>query len=228
MVDGQEVFKREPMNGYKPFTYLTKLTITFALILSFATQTSGQYGYVKLESDSLISGYIKSYKEFNTAEQGLEIWRTKQDKAPIRILKTDIREYAIKKDTSRILHDFSPFIDKEIYFHNAEAQYVNRGKLNLLVIKDYKRYIPQITPGNGASVISLGIYLVKYGIDKNHIYIIEDSKTGLIKAMPSKKEGLNLALLDFFPESFLQRYAKEKKEITDKNLPEFIAFYNSK
>ena len=59
------------------------------------------------------------------------------------------------------------------------------------------------------------------------MYLIEDRTTGLLKAIPSRKDELKEALLDFFPELYIIKYAEVKGEINYKSLPDLVKLYNS-
>ena len=59
-----------------------------------------QNGYVRLGNDSTIIGYLKYYTSIKDGHPGIEVWRTKKDKEPIRIPKWQIDEYAIKRTPS--------------------------------------------------------------------------------------------------------------------------------
>lgn len=200
------------------------LSILISALLLINTKSIAQFGYVKLGKDSILKGYIKPFRTAADSKDGLEVWKTKSDKKPIKILKVNIQEYAIGKDTVKVLHDFEPFSGEDLYFQNADATYTSRGKINLLTIKDYRNFalIARQMP------LPVGLYIVFKRVGKFPFIYVLETKSGLIKAMPSENAELHQALLDFFPESFLQRYEKEKKEIKYKNLPELIEFYNSK
>ena len=71
--------------------------------------TWGQNGYVKLNNDSTLVGYLKYYHSIQDGSLGIEFWQTKKDKNPRKISRQVIDEYAIKKDTFKVLHQFKPF-----------------------------------------------------------------------------------------------------------------------
>src|SRR5688500_4635567 len=93
----------------------------------------GQNGYVKFGSDSTVLGYLRYYVSIKDGHQGIELWRTKNDKDPLKIPKHVITEYAIKRDTFKILNQFKPFNDTETYFELVEAKLKSRGKVNLYI-----------------------------------------------------------------------------------------------
>lgn len=202
-----------------------KPTISFVLaILSF--QLMGQNGYVKLyKNDSIIAGYVKHYKSALNGQLGIELWRNKRDKHPLRLPITSILEYAIKKDTFRILKNFRPFQEASTYFALVEAKLISRGKVNLFAIEDYQNPKRSSTYTGGGLIPEL--------IDESmgnftYIYVIENSSSGYLRALPSKRTRLMQVLLDFFPETYLNTYGALAEGITYKAIPSFVKLYNSK
>ena len=68
--------------------------------------------------DSVFS--IRYFRDINRSE-GLEIWKTKTDKNPKRILKNLVKEYSLNEDTIKVPHNYQPFEDKELTFENVDA-----------------------------------------------------------------------------------------------------------
>ena len=195
-------------------------------ILTFLTiNVFGQNGYIKLDDDSTLVGYLRHYVSPKDGHQGIEFWRTKKDKDPMRIPRRMINEYAIKKDTFKVLRQFKPFQDTQTYFELVDAKLKSRGKVNLYMIENYQN-TNRVSTYTGGGIIpaiideSLG----------NHafMYILEDRKTGFIKALPSKKEKLKESLMDFFPEKYILKYSEVKGEINYKSVPDLVRLFNSK
>jgi len=60
------------------------------------------------------------------------------------------------------------------------------------------------------------------------MYILEDEKTGLLRALPSKKDRLIESLKEFFPEKYITKYNEVKGVINYKSVPDVVKLYNSK
>lgn len=206
------------------------MKILFLIAMTFLTfSLFGQNGYVKLGNDSTLIGYLRYYVSSKDGHQGIELWRTKKDKEPLKIPKRIINEYAIKKDTFKVFHQYSPFQNSKTYFECVDAKLKSSGKVNLYTIENYQK-----TTGAGAGTSIGGVSIaVSVIIDENmggytYIYVLEDKEIGFIKALPSKKEKLKESLLDFFPEKYLVKYDKVKGEIKYKSIPDLVKLYNSK
>lgn len=196
----------------------------FSLILSaFAFHASAQNGYLKLTNDSTFTGYLKYYASVSDGRPGIEFWRTKNDKSPRRIPKQQISEYAIRKDTFKVLHKFKPFHDGDTYFEIADAKLKSSGKINLYIVDNSQNRVSTYTGGG----------LIPAIIDEssgNHpfLYLLEDNRSGYIGALSSKKDKLREALRDFFPDAYLTKYAEVKGEIKYKSVPDLVKLYNSR
>jgi hypothetical protein len=202
------------------------MRILLLTILTFSSfKLSGQNGYIKLDSDSTLVGYLRYYVAIKDGHQGIELWRTKKDKNPLKIPKRAISEYAIKKDTFKVLHQFQPFHGTQTYFEVVDAKLKSRGKVNLYIIENYQN-VNRVSTYTGGGLIpaiideSLG--------NHTYMYILEDKKTGFLKALPSKKEKLKESLMDFFPEKYIIKYDEVKGEISYKSVPDLVELYNSK
>ena len=202
------------------------MRILFLTILTVSTLKSyGQNGYVKFDNDSILVGYLRYYVSIMDGHQGIELWRTKKDKEPLKIPKRSVNEYSIKKDTFKVLHQFKPFHDTQTYFELVDAKLKSSGKVNLYIIENYQNTnrISTYTVGGLIPAIideSLGNY--------TYIYILEDKETGLLKALPSKKEKLKESLIIFFPEKYILKYDQVKGKINYKSIPDLVKLYNSK
>ncbi len=185
----------------------------------------GQNGYIKLDNDSTLVGYLRYYVSSKDGHQGIELWRTKKDKAPLKIPKRTIYEYAIKKDTCKVLHQFKPFHDTQTYFELVDAKLKSSGKVNLYIIEDYQN-INRVSTYTGGGLIP-GIIDESLRIH-TYIYILEDKEIGFLKALPSKKGKLQESLMDFFPEKYIIKYDEVKGEINYQSIPDLVKLYNSK
>jgi hypothetical protein len=200
-----------------------KIVLT-CCIVTFSHALFAQNGYVKLKNyDSTIVGFLRSYTAVNGGLQGIEVWKTKKDKDPVKYPKTDIFEYAIKKDTFRVLHQFKPFQTTQTYFEHVDAKVISRGKVSLLLIENYV---------NAARISNYtGGGLVPGVIDElmenySYMYILED-KDGY-SGVSSKKDQLKETLLDFFPDKYVAKYSEVNGKINYHSLPDLVKLYNSK
>lgn len=201
---------------------------TVVLIISFTgflPLVYGQNGYIRLKNDSILIGFIRHATLENSGERGLEFWRSKTDKNPRKISKGDIIEYAIKKDTFKVIHQFKPFESDDTYFEVAEAQLLSSGNVWLykLEINPNNKNIP-LGSGGGVSNIPVRIYINNYSV----IYLLEYPKTNDVRALPTEDDKLHEALKDFFSERFITRYEEVKGKIKYRTIPDLVKFYNSK
>lgn len=202
------------------------MKVLFLAILTLLTfKLFGQNGYIKLDNDSILVGYLRYYVSSKDGHRGIELWRTKKDKEPLKIPKRMIDEYAIKTDTFKVFHQFKPFHDTQMYFELVDAKIKSRGKVNLYVIENY-------TNANSVSAYTGG-GLIPAIIDgslgnHNYLYILEHKETGFLSGVSSKKEKLKESLLDFFPEKYIVKYTEVNGEINYKSVPDLVKLYNSK
>ncbi|MEZ4972437.1 MAG: hypothetical protein R2820_03970 [Cyclobacteriaceae bacterium] len=202
---------------------IRKLTITISAIL-IAVQSWGQYGYIKLYNDAIVEGHLRRYVSFKDGHQGIELWKTKNDKEPRKIPKTEIQEYAIKKDTFKVFHDYYSFYYPDIYFKLIDGKRRQSGKINVYVLFQ-KNLDPTINDAMSLGTIGKNEPFYKGG--GSDIYILE-RRDGFFRDMPLELEKLEDALLDFFPERVLNRYKEEKGrgKIKYKSIPKLVKFYN--
>jgi hypothetical protein len=194
------------------------------IILSTALQLTAQNGYVILnERDEVIAGYLKYFHAVSDGQQGIEVWKTKKDKAPLKVPMNRIFEYAIRKDTFRVLQNFKPFPESSTYFDLVDAEIVVRGKVNLLLIRNY-RNPSRVSTYTGGGLIpaiideSMGNY--------SFMYVLEDV-TGYMRAVSPKGKLLEEALLDFFPKEYLEKSSSVSQGVKYKDLPGLVKEYNA-
>lgn len=199
------------------------MRILFSILLTMATtQLWGQRGYIKLDNDSIFSGFLRHYKSYKDGHEGYELWKTKTDKNPRKIPIQLIKEYAIKEDTFKILHQFKPFPEDRLYFEMVDAKVESRGKVNLYSIDNYRRIYM-------ASFSTAGqLPLNNFQYMKETIYILEDNKNGFLMALPNAKAELERSLVDYLPEKYLKKYIEVNGKIKYKTIPDLIKLYNSK
>ena len=198
-------------------------TAFIIILISSTTQLWGQNGYVRLENDSIVRGYLRYYTPINDVNRGIEVWRTKKDKNPLKIPRYIVSEYAIEKDTFKVFHRFRPFEKGNTYFEVADAKLRVSGKVNLYFIDNTQNNVSTYTGGG----LLPGLLDENIG-NQPYIYVLEDKATGFYKALPSKKEKLKEALMEVFPERYVIRYGEVKGEIKYKSIPALVELYNSK
>lgn len=115
---------------------IKKLVLIVLTLIS--SEVFAQNGYVKLDNDSTVVGFLKYYVSIKDGHQGIELWRTKNDNEPLKIPRWKIDEYAIKSDTFKVLRQFRPFQENETYFEMVDAKLKSRGKVNLYIIENYQ------------------------------------------------------------------------------------------
>lgn len=203
--------------------------ILFLTFLTCAASAFAQNGYIKIEKDSILVGFLRYYISYMDGQQLIEYWRTKTDKEPIKISKRDIIEYAIKKDTFIVLHQYSPFENSDLYFELADAKKKISGKINLY-------WVPNNDPNrvNVSTVTGGGLIpgIIDAAIDKKSdhydmLYMLENRKTGGIRPIPKNKERLEESLTNFFPQEIIQEYRNKKGTINYQNLPGLVKYYNA-
>ena len=210
---------------------IMKLLLAISFVVVFC-EAICQNGYVCLKSgDSTIVGYVRRYKPEVAGAEGIEVWRDKKDRQPLRIPKTAIAEFAINTDTFRILHQFRPFQEVQAFYEYIEAKIVSRGRVTLLVITNYP------DPGSvsnytGGGIIpevidhTTGASLKKVMGFHSKMYVLED--TNGRDAVAPDKAALKETLLDYFPDRFVEKYFSKFGEVTYKTLDDMVRFYNSK
>lgn len=201
-------------------------TALLVILTVSATHLFGQNGFVVLNNDSTLTGFLKPYISVNDGHRGIEFWRTKKDKSPRRIPKSNIAAYAIKKDTFKVLHQFKPFHDDETYFELVEAKRLSKGKVNLYIIDNYQSAAMKVYSSAGGGVIPTVVFM-SLG-NYSFIYILEDEKFGIVRALPSEKGTLKETLAEFLPERYITKYGEVKGKVNYRHVPDMITLYNSK
>ncbi len=182
------------------------VAISFFLVIS-SLSSSAQKGYIRLDNDSVVFGFVRFYLSHDDGQRWVEVWKTKTDKKPFKTLNSHVIGYALKKDTFKVLRDFKPFQNRGLYYKTVDAKLVASGKINL-----YSFY-ETTSGGFGAPMSS-----VEY-------FILEDNETKFLKALPSADKEV---LFEFFPQRYVSKYEEVKGKIKYKNIPDLVKLYNSK
>jgi hypothetical protein len=157
------------------------MKIVIAFYFSFLiSQVAGQHGYVITSDGAKMEGYLKRYKSTVTHEIGIECWKDKKDKNPVRIPLSDIYEFSINQKVKRVLKEFKPFADSRLYIELSEAELISNGKFDLLRMPiDHIGYSP-------------------------FLYIIEDS-LHFLTAIPNTNDILDV-LDQFIPKDYVRKF----------------------
>lgn len=196
---------------------------TLLIILSlFTFELYGQIGYIKLNNDSIIVGYLRRYVSHMDGRQGIELWRTKKDKHPLKISKDAISEYAIKKDTFAILRNFYPFEGEDYQVESIEAEVlISKGKVKLYfaTLPDYKNNLimgPSATGG-----------MTSYGQSLYSIYIVKNTENNLI-GIKDEKDKLFKTIQSIIGDDKELVKRVENGELKYKDTEQIIRIYNKK
>lgn len=203
------------------------MKITLALLfVVFSFKSVAQNGYIKMaDSDSVLLGYLRYFN--GGGQTGIEFWRTKKDKSPLKVTYSQLSEYAIKKDTFKIIHGFKPFLESNEYFEYVKAKLISGGKVNLYTIPSgFNTYQNSGAMGVNGLPISLG-FNPSPG-KKEYAYLLELEKIEYQRALPYSKEDLVEELKNFFPLRYLERYAEENGVIRYNDIPDLVKLYNTK
>lgn len=198
-------------------------TILLLFFLSILVNVSNaQYGYIITEDGSVKNGFIKYQRNFHAGHLEIELWKTKNDKAPKRYPLAGLKEYAIKKDTFRVVREFRPFEEVEHSIELIELKIINRGHLNLYETKEQLEKKSWILSRD---------YDLEYEFDGSYkvvnrqaakTYIIDDHKGNFFAVDPDNFEDDLSEFLNF------EKLSKEvtTKKFKYKHIPELIELYN--
>jgi len=204
----------------KNIYYILKSTLIICalFILIFFNNSKAQNGYVITNTDSLIEGFLKYKRSFETKKFEIELWRTKKDKNPLHYSLTSIKEYAIKKDTFRVVQNFHPFPDEDLLIDVLELSLIVRGKLSLYSTFELKNnyYLIRVHIGSGPTPPPIPQ-------DQQIIYIIEDDNGNVVALHRRDFETTLTRFLDY------ERYSRKvkTKKFRYKDIPELIRLYNN-
>jgi hypothetical protein len=195
---------------------------------TFSLPALGQNGYIRLlDNDSVLTGFVRPYAG-NLPGEMLEFWKTKYDKNPRRISKDDIFEYAIKRDTVRILHRYQPFVDESMYFERLEVPIRHGKKINIMSVQLGNPNPTLIPSAVGTMGVGVSVPIIILYPGHPYLYLLEDTNGGLPRAIPPKGEPIIDALKEFFPVRYLERYAEEFGPIKYQHIPKIVNLFNSK
>lgn len=204
----------------------TKLIIGL-LLLGF--YSNAQNGYIKFHEDSTLVGYLKYFNSLQDGEQLIEFWETKKDKSPDRYHKGEIIEYAISKDTFRILKYFRPFESEEIHFEVIEAEVVQSGRIELLKIRNPYYRSNYVGGGLAGAAVTISLDLLDKSLENTPvIYVLRESINNYMRGVPEKDKKFNEVIRDFFPEAAIESFEKNNGKVKIRNLKALVQYYNLK
>ena len=208
--------------------FLALIGCTLVSFLSLKAQN----GYIRLSTDSLLTGYIKTVYDFNDNQHVLEFWRTKNDKDPARFFKSEIEEYAINKDTFRILRNFQPFPSGDFFLHDIDAEVLQSGRIELLKVRNpyYKdKSLPLPIPVDGGVIITVSARLFEEPIENvPTIFILRTPRNNFMRGVPSVDEAFREVIHEFFSPLAIESFEKENGKLTFRKLEKLVAYYNIK
>lgn len=148
-------------------------------------------------------------------------------------MRSDVLDYAIKKDTFRILKNFKPFDSEELFIHNLDAKVIESGRMELLRIANpYYKSPPPVYPvgnGVGGGAISVSVRLFKQSPENiPTIFILHTPRNNFMRGVPQAEEQFNEVVHDFFSDIAIESFERENGPLTFSNLKKMVAYYNMK
>ncbi|HYC85596.1 MAG TPA: hypothetical protein VEB86_10255 [Chryseosolibacter sp.] len=189
-----------------------------ATLLVAGFQASAQDGYIKFRNNQLVTGKVKVHYAASVHEHQVEITPAGDEANPKRYHKKDISEYAIHKDTFRILKEFYPYEVEEIYYELIDAKVLRSGKVSLLQIH------------NSYTSLDKGLFETLHDQNPSQVsyfYVLQDTESNFVKGVPSKKDKFKLVLQEFFSEEVLAAYEKAHGPVHFRDLEKLVAFSNT-
>ncbi len=199
--------------------YIITAIIPFLFLTS---KLFSQNGYVILENDSLIEGYIKTEISFMDGQKDVELWRTPRDKDPLKFNLDEIKEYKKNKGIWRIFKNYHPFKDNmSIYFELVEAEFLIQGNVELLFINNQQSNVSSYTGGG----------LIPAIIDQSTgkqpiIYILNNKDDNYLVALPMSPKLLRPALVDFFDESIVIKFESVYGKLKLNKVKKYVRYFN--
>lgn len=192
------------------------------IILLFA-----QNGYLITENGEKKEGYLRYQISSENGQHEIEYWETFKDKNPKHYTLTDLKEYAIRKDTFKILKGFYPFRESETGIEMIKVSVELRGKINV-----YSGSITSWQDGkvihytyDGSEIGGAPKSLVGYGKYQNteQYWILEDEK-GMIAL--SRDKPISDLIFFLKDENFIQSRIAKSKKFKYKKVIDLIEEYN--
>jgi len=195
-----------------------KFFIAVSLLL-LGGSALAQNGYIKFKNNQIATGFIKVHYAATAHEHQVELSLSSNDPNPKRYHKKDILEYAIHKDTFRILKEFYPYEVEQIYYEVIDAKVIHSGKISLLEIH------------NSFTTLDKGLFEALHDQNPSQVpyfYVLQDIESGYVRGVPSKKGKFREVLKEFYSDEILAAYEKEHGAIHFKDLEKFVVFGNQR
>lgn len=198
-------------------------TLLSAVLSMCCSCIFAQNGYVITNENKLVKGYLRKQIDFDTQREEIEIYKSpKNTEADISYLMNDLKEYAIRNDTFRILRDLA--INDWFVIDFIRVRVIATGKLNLFKSKHianysqskHKLWVSDGSPGN---------FKVPFGEVREYpYYIVEDQDKYLLAV---DREDFKIQLEELIENLDLKKTLKSKK-FKYKHIPDLIIEYNSR
>ncbi|MEM6526446.1 MAG: hypothetical protein AAF693_21820 [Bacteroidota bacterium] len=177
-----------------------------------ASSTFAQNGYIITKEGSLIKGFIRYQRNFHDGHLEVEVWKSKKDKNPIKYPTKRLKEYAIKKDTFKIITNYYPFKEEATFIPYIELKVESRGKLNLYSTLELNGFNWSAPAPNGMNGYASQVVT----------YILENANGNRLVVQRDRM----IQDLDYFLD-----YNKFARKVSDKkfkyrDIPALIKYYN--
>jgi len=197
--------------------------LSCAVMLFLPSLACGQNGYVKLQNDSIIYGFLRFQRSIENGQQQIELWESKADASPTTFNVLELNEYAFRKDTFRVLRNFFPFWDEDLYFEIALAELITSGTVDLLQITDHAT-ITATTSAYGALIPAL----MAQGITaRGNIYILQDGSGRRVRALKKDEDEFARSIRPFIENNQQLLERVERKELGYKDIENIVLTYNA-
>ncbi len=198
----------------------------FLIFTLFYSSINAQNGYVKLLSNLTINGFIKQNRSIETGELEIEVWLTKKDKTPKTYRLSDITEYAIKKDTFRILTNFYPFEDNDLHFDIVRAKIIQKGKVDLLILNPDITLTFSNAMGGGLIPALIDENLSNYNYNGS-IFILSCESKNLLGSVSHQKDEFVNTMKKYFNDDYNLMKKIIDREYKFKHLKTIVKKYNN-
>jgi hypothetical protein len=210
-----------PENRFMRILYLINVIILLACLPSFGQKDWEDKfnGFVITENNVKVEGYITF--EVGNLKQGTKIkLRKKPNDTPQIFYTLDLKGYAYKKDTFRIIHNLQPYLDDDKIIKKAEAKIISNGKLILYKIPQYEenynttRVTDPGMPGGSSTIMFKKLY---------NVYVIRDAKNEMIGIKKDNFQSIMHEMLTDAPDILIKI---DNKTLKFKHLEKIVDEYN--
>lgn len=198
-----------------------KVIVALMMMFLFTSNLCGQNfdGYIITKEGEKTEGFIRFDQRDRDKGYQIKLYESKKSLDPIIFYTLDVDEYAYKEDTIKILRNFYPFKDDNLYINKTEVKIHTRGRVSI-----YQMEERVLLPGIEIAGLAMGLSIGIGGSIKKTIFLLED-ETGYIAGI--KKENFKQSLLDFFRDCSKCSYFINDRKFKYKNIPELARRYNA-